>query len=158
MQRADSFEKTWCWERLKVGGKGGDIGWDDWVASPNQWTWVWVDSGSWWWTGRSGVLQSMGLQRVGHNWATELNCFTKIFHVHVHAQSSLTLCNPMDRAHQASLHMEFPRQENFQYWSGLPFPSPGDLPDPGIEFSSRALVGSFFTDELSGKQRSYMNN
>ena len=63
-----------CWERLKVGGKGDDRGgWDGWMASPTQWTWVWVSSRSWWWTGKPGVLQSMGLQRAGHNWATELN-------------------------------------------------------------------------------------
>ena len=43
------------------------------MASPTQWTWVWVNSGSWWWTGRPGVLRSMGSQRVGHDWATELN-------------------------------------------------------------------------------------
>ena len=66
----------------------------------------------------------------------------------------------MDVAHQAPLHMEFPSQENFKYWSGLPFPSPGDLPDPGVKLSSPALVGSFFTDELSGKlfPKSYMND
>ena len=51
----------------------GMTGWDGWMASPTQWTWVWVNSGSWWWTGRPGVLQSMGLQRVKHNRATELN-------------------------------------------------------------------------------------
>ena len=51
----------------------GMIGWDGWMASPTQWTWVWVNSGSWWWTGRSGVLQSMGSQRVRHDWETELN-------------------------------------------------------------------------------------
>ena len=62
----------WCWERLKV-GEGDDKGWDGWMASPTQCTWVWVNSGSWWWTGRPGVLQSMGLQRVGHDWGTELN-------------------------------------------------------------------------------------
>ena len=73
LERADSFEKTWCWERLKAGGQGDDRGWDGWMASPTQWTWVWVNSGSWWWTGRPGVLQSMGLQRVGHDWGTELN-------------------------------------------------------------------------------------
>ena len=50
----------------------GITGWDDWMASPTQWTWVWVDSGSWWWTGRPDVLWFMGLQRVGHDWATEL--------------------------------------------------------------------------------------
>ena len=69
------LKRPWCWERLKAGGEGDDRGWDGWMASPMQWTWVWVNSGSWWWTGRPGVLQSMGLQRVGHNWATEL-CYT----------------------------------------------------------------------------------
>ena len=65
--------KDWCWERFKMGEDGDDRGWDGWMASPTQWTWVWVNSGSWWWTGRPGVLQSMGLQRVGHDWVTELN-------------------------------------------------------------------------------------
>ena len=65
--------RHWCWERLKARGEGDDRGWDCWMASPTQWTWVWVNSGSWWWTGRPGVLQSVGSQRVGHDWATELN-------------------------------------------------------------------------------------
>ena len=73
MWRTDSFEKTPIWERLKTGGEGDDRGWDGWMASPSQWTWVWVDSGCWWWTGRPGVLQCMGSQRVGHDWASELN-------------------------------------------------------------------------------------
>ena len=51
-----------CWERLKVGGEGDDRGWDGWMASLTRWTWVWVNSGSWWWTGRPSVLQSMGSQ------------------------------------------------------------------------------------------------
>ena len=67
------FKRPWCWERLKAGGEGDDRGWDGWIASPTQWTWVWVNSRNWWWTGRPGVLQLMGLQRVGHDWATELN-------------------------------------------------------------------------------------
>ena len=54
------WKRTWCWERLRAGGEGGDRGWDDWMASPTRWTWVWVSSGSWWWTGRPGVLQFMG--------------------------------------------------------------------------------------------------
>ena len=58
---------------LKEGGEGDDRGWDGWIASLTQWTQVWVNSGIWWWTGRPGVLQSMGSQRVGHNWVTELN-------------------------------------------------------------------------------------
>ena len=71
MRRTDSLEKT-----LMQGGIGGSRrrGWQRmrWLDSPSQWTWVWVDSGSWWWTGRPGVLQSMGSQRVRHDWATEL--------------------------------------------------------------------------------------
>ena len=73
MQRADSFERPWCWERLRAGGEGDDRGWDGWMASLTRWTWLWVDSRSWWWTGRPGVLRFMGSQRVGHDWATELN-------------------------------------------------------------------------------------
>jgi len=73
MQRTNSLERPWCWERLRAGGEGGDRGRDDWMASLTQWTWVWVNSGSWWWTGRPGMLQSMGSPRVGHDWATELN-------------------------------------------------------------------------------------
>ena len=53
----------------------GMTGWDGWMASLTRCTWVWASSGSWWWTGKPGVLQSMGSQRVGHNWATELNFF-----------------------------------------------------------------------------------
>ena len=67
------LKKPWCWERLKAGGEGDNRGWDGWIASPTRWTWVWVNSQSWWRTGKPGVLQSMGSQRVGHNWATELN-------------------------------------------------------------------------------------
>ena len=67
------WKRPWCWERLKVGGEGDDRGWDGWMASLTQWTWVWVDSGSWWWTERPGVLWSMGLQRVRHDWVTELH-------------------------------------------------------------------------------------
>ena len=67
------WKRPWCWERLRAGGEGYYRGWDGWMASPTWWTWVWVNSGSWWWTGRPGMLQSMGSQRVRHNWATELN-------------------------------------------------------------------------------------
>ena len=66
------WKRLWCWGRLKVGGEEEDRGWDGWMASPTWWTWVWVSSGNGWWTGKPGVLQSMGSQRVGHYWATEL--------------------------------------------------------------------------------------
>ena len=66
------WKKPWCWQRFKVGGERDDRGRDGWMASLTRWTQVWVNSRNWWWTGRPGVLQSMGLQRVGHDWATEL--------------------------------------------------------------------------------------
>ena len=78
MCRTDSLERPWCWERLRAGGEGDNRGWDGWMASLTQWTWVWVSSRSWWWTGRAGVLQSMGLQRVGHDWVTETKPYSSI--------------------------------------------------------------------------------
>ena len=67
------WKRPWCWEGLGAGGEGDDRGWDGWMASPTWCIWVWVNSGSWWWTGRPGVRRFMGSQRIGHNWATELN-------------------------------------------------------------------------------------
>ena len=65
------WKRPWSWERLGAGGEGDDRGWDGWMALPTRCTWVWVNSGSWWWTGRPGVLQFMGLQRVRHDWVTD---------------------------------------------------------------------------------------
>ena len=76
MQEPTHWKRPWCWERLKAGGEGDDRGWDGWMASPTRWTWVWVSSGSWWWTGKPGMLQSMGLQRVRHGLVTK--------HQHIH--------------------------------------------------------------------------
>ena len=67
------LKRPWCWERLRAGGEGDDRGWNGWMTSLTQWTWVRVNSRSWWWTGWPGVLQFMGLQRVRHDWVTELN-------------------------------------------------------------------------------------
>ena len=67
------WKRPWCWEGLEAGGEGNNRGWDGWMASPTQWTWIWVNSGSLWWTGRPGMLRFMGSQRVGHDWAAELN-------------------------------------------------------------------------------------
>ena len=71
------WKKPWCWERLRAGGEGDNKGWDDWIASSTRWRWVWVDSGSWWWTGRPGMLWFIGSQRVGHDeWLNWLGiCF-----------------------------------------------------------------------------------
>ena len=67
------WKRLWWWEGLGAGGEGDNRGWDGWMASLTQWTWVWVNSRSWWRTGRPGVLRFMGSQKVGHDWATELN-------------------------------------------------------------------------------------
>ena len=71
-------KRPWCWVRLKVGGEGDDGRWDGWMASPTQWTWVWVSFRSSWWMGRPGVLQSMGSQRVVQDWETELTELTDL--------------------------------------------------------------------------------
>ena len=205
--RVDSLEKTLTLGEIGTGGEGDDRGWDGWKASPTRWTWVWVISGSWRWTGRPGVLHFMGSQRVGHDWETELNWRFRIatsflkFIVPSHfanavnkiklrfmvpglqsivVEQSLScvwlFLTPWTATHQASLFFTisqsllkfmstvlvmlsklhpslsshglwsvalqaplsvgFPRQE---YWSGLPFPFPGDLTDPGIESGSLAL-------------------
>ena len=73
LEELTHLKRPWCWERLKVGREGYGRGWHGWMASPTQWTWVWVNSGSWWWTGMPGLLQSMGSQRVRDKWVTKLN-------------------------------------------------------------------------------------
>ena len=76
-EKLTHWKRLWCWEGLGEGGEGDDRGWDGWMASQTWWMWVWVSSGSWWWTGRPGILWFMGSQRVGHDRVTELNW---IFH------------------------------------------------------------------------------
>ena len=67
------WKRPWCWEGLKEEGEGDDRGWDDWMALPTCWTRVWASSRTWWWTGKPGVLKSVGSLRVRHDWATGLN-------------------------------------------------------------------------------------
>jgi len=95
------WKRLWCWEGLRAGGEGDDRGWDGRMASLTRWTWVWVNSRSWWWTGRPGVLWFMGSQRVGHDWATELNwiyialisfCYSTVF-LYSWAMSSVYILN-----------------------------------------------------------------
>ena len=83
MGRADSFEKT-LMLGLRAEGEGDNRGWDGWMASPTQWTQVWVNSGIWWWTGRPGLLQFMELRRVRHDWATELNWTALIYIIYIY--------------------------------------------------------------------------
>ena len=73
------WKRPWCWERLKAGGEGDDRGWDGWMASLTWWTWVWVNSGRWWWTQSPGMLQFMGSQRVRHNRVTKLTDWLMLF-------------------------------------------------------------------------------
>ena len=90
MRRSYSLENTLILGKIEsVKGEGKDRGWDGWMVSPTWWTWVWVNSGSWWWTGRPSVLQSMGSQRVRHDWATELNF--RLIHAEV-CQNTTKFC------------------------------------------------------------------
>ena len=77
------WKRPWFWEGLGAGGEGDDRGWDGWMASLTRWTWVSGNSGSWWWTGRPGVLRFMGWQRVGHDWVTELNWTELCVHAYI---------------------------------------------------------------------------
>ena len=81
MQRSDSLEKTLMLGKIKVGGEGDDRGWNGWMSSLMWWTWVWVSSGSWWWTGKPDMLPFMGSKRVVHDWATELNWLAHLNHL-----------------------------------------------------------------------------
>ena len=102
MRRTDSLEKTLMLEKIEGGRRRDDRGWDGWMASPTWWTWVWASLVSWWWTGKPGVLQAMGSQRVRHDWEAEL-CWEKIYSAPLKvkvkvlvAESHLILCWPMD--------------------------------------------------------------
>ena len=126
MQRVDSLEKTLCWEGLGARGEGDDRGWDGWMASLTRWIWVWVSSGSWWWIGRPGVLRFMGSQRVGHNWATELNWTESLF-----MQAPVLLIIPSQPAfyHHSVIPTLLPALKIYSpFW----FPIPLTLPPPNI--------------------------
>ena len=88
-----NWKRLWCWEGLGT-GKGDDRGWDDWMALPTRCTWVWVISGSWWWTGRPGVLWFMGSQKVGHDWATERNWLMQLLRKGINGSQETILAQP----------------------------------------------------------------
>ena len=150
MWRTDSFEKTPLLEKIEGRRRRGPqrMRWLDGITDSMDMS---LNSGSWWWTGRPGVLQFTGSQRVGHDWATELNGKNSEpqWSKRLHAQSLscvslfVTLWTV---AHQALLSMEFSRQE---YWSGLPFSPPRGLPNPGIKSTSPSsvLASRFFNTE-----------
>ena len=111
------WKRLWCWEGLGAEREGDYRGWDGWMASRTRWTWVWVNSGRWWWIGRPGVLWFMGLQRVGHDWAAELNYpLTWREGYHTALQSiifTLSLC------HQEVHHVQKCNKSLFDWWDGL---------------------------------------
>ena len=85
------WKRPWFWKRLKA-GEGDNRGWDGWMISPTRWTWVCVNSGSWWWAGRPGMLPSMGSQTVRHDWATELNWLITLYVFYYCSGRRLELC------------------------------------------------------------------
>ena len=84
------WERPWCWERLRAGGEGGNRGWDSRMAPPDQWTWVWANSGRWWETGRPDVLRSMGSQTVGHDLWLNNNIWNQNILISVHILFSMS--------------------------------------------------------------------
>ena len=110
------LKRPWCWERLKAGEEGDNRGWDGWMASPTQWTWVWVNSRSWWWTGRPGVLQSMGSQRVWYNWVTELNWYQIIDFILNDTIEYLSFCVWLQRTISWSIHIAANGIMSFLFW------------------------------------------
>ena len=128
------WKRPWCWERLKAGGEGDDRGWDVWMASLTGWTGVWASSRSWWWTEKSCMLQSMGSQRVGHDWVTELNGEVKV------AQPCPTLCDPMNLP-VSSVHGIL--QARMLEWFAIPFSRGSSQPRGQTQVSH--IAGRFFT-------------
>ena len=112
------WKRLWCWEGLEAGREGNYRGRDGWMASLTQWTWVWVNSGSWWWTGQPGVLRFMGSQRVVHDWAAELNWTeTKVGVISITlSQTHAVLTKPCDATNlldsQRPAWMGVPRQRS----------------------------------------------
>ena len=137
MQRADSLEKTLMLEGLGAGGEGDDRGWDDWMASPTRWTWVWVNSGSWWWTGRPGVLQFMGRQS-----RTRLSDWTELNWTELKIRVGRD-CFPPDVSRRQSLCLSFPAFRN----PFIPWLMPPILAIASQELYCRGHVS--FPDSLS---------
>ena len=141
------WKRPWCWEGLGSGGERDDRGWDGWMASLTWWTWVWVDSGSWWWTGRPGVLRFMGLQRVGHDRVTELNwvliLLMLLFSCSIMSDSSQPHGLPGSSVHGIS-------QARILEWVAISFSSGSPRPRDS-EPASPAFAGRFFTTKPSGK-------
>ena len=135
MRRTDLLEKTLLLGKIDSRRRRGQQRIKR--LSLTQWTWAWASSGSWWWTGKPGMLQSMGSQRVGHDWVAELNWTMEYVLCRAVPSHLWLFVTPWAVALQAPLSMEFSRQE---YWSGLPFPPAGNLPNAEVKLTS--LVSS----------------
>ena len=145
------WKRPWCKERLKAGGEGVDRGWDGWMASPTPRTWVWASSGSWWWTGKPGVLQSMGSQRVRHDWVTKLTETCEDYFNDLKRHSTilcvcvplcLILCDPVGCSFQGSSVHGISQARILEYvavsYSGGSF-------QPGDQTWVSCILGGFFT-------------
>ena len=128
------LKKSWCWEGLKAGGEGDDRGWDGWMASPTHWTLVWVNSRSWWWTGRPGVLQSMGLQRVRHNWVTKLNWTELLWRFRTSCQAS----QPGDPTKGLEIPRESDHEGQWDLFTRLPT-GLGETETPVLDGTNKTL-------------------
>ena len=145
------LKRPWYWERLKVGVEGDDRGWDGWMASPTQWAWVWVNSGSWWWTGKPGVLQSMGLQ----SWTplsnqTELICIPKYNSLSLSVSVSVSLCLSLSLSiYIYESESESDSALSDSLWSHGLY-SPWNSPGQNTRVGSLSLLQGFFpTQELN---------
>ena len=144
------LKRPWCWERLGTGGEGNDRGWDGWMASLTQWTWVWVNAGSWWWTGRPGALRFMGSQWVGHDWATELYCgplltFMLLWLFKTFWSSQISNTSPAFYAQRmVSISSSYEKMEMiiFCFWPhyGILVPRPGIEPAPSASLHWKCRV------------------
>ena len=146
MRRLTHWKRLGCWEGLGAGGEGDDRGWDGWMTSPTRWTWVWVNSGSWWWTGRPGVLRFLESQRVGHYWATELNCYVYVSVKVKVAQSCPTLCDPVDCSPWNSA-------DRMLEWVTFPFSRGSSQPRDQTQVS--CIAGRFFTTWATREAQEY---
>ena len=137
------LKRPWYWERLKTEGEGDNRGWDSWRASPIQRTWVWENSRSWWWTGKPGVLQCMGSQRVRHLWVTELN-WTEYSIVYMY--HNFLIHSPVD-GHLGCFHVlatvNSAAMNNGIYVSLSILVSSGYMPMSGIAGSYGGFIPSF---------------
>ena len=117
MQRADSLEKTPMLGGIGGRRRRGQGGWDGWMASPTRWAWVWVNSGSWWWTGRPGMLRFMGVQRVGHDWETDLTDWLTTAECRASHHADALSLHPRAASWSAGNRVELVAENGVEWWS-----------------------------------------